>query len=397
MDYKIFWCKLNKYYLNKWLNYFWDKEKKSLIISTCVVTDRAKKKCIKEIVKLVNDYEKIYITWCISIDKWTLIPRDNFFQLYTELEQYSNKIELLSEFPSWEIVYNDKVDEIYTKKFIVIQNGCDNYCTFCMSILKRWSSCTRPMQEIIDEINQYSKNWAKEIVLTWLNIAAYWATDTRNPTESKIFLLLENILKYTDIPRIRLSSLGPEYLDDRFFRVIKDSRIMPHFHLSIQSFSDNVLKLMNRNYDNKLLDDVLIKFRKLERHDNIEVSIWADLIVWFPWETDQDFDLTYESVKKYNINKLHVFPFSSHNYKDTIPAWKFPNQVKQELKKQREKKLIHCGDEVRNQFLKRNLWKNFDVLIEEKKDWKRYWWTPNYIQIWVEWVFFKWEIVNVVY
>lgn len=123
---------------------------------------------------------------------------------------------------------------------------------------------------------------------------------------------MENIIKKTSVPRIRISSLGPEFLDEKFFELMKNLRFLPHFHFSIQSFSDKVLKLMNRNYDAALLDHVLMRIRNLERGDKEFISIGADIITGFPGETAEEFQKTVEGVRKYEITKLHAFPFSAH-------------------------------------------------------------------------------------
>ena len=124
--------------------------------------------------------------------------------------------------------------------------------------------------------------------------------------------MLRAILQRTAIERIRISSLGPEFLDDEFFEIMEDPRIMPHFHFSIQHFNTEVLRLMNRNYDAVRLDDVLTRIRALNRPDAHLISIGADLIVGFPGETPEAFKQMLDAVVKYGITKLHAFPFSPH-------------------------------------------------------------------------------------
>ena len=144
----------------------------------------------------------------------------------------------------------------------MIQNGCDNHCSFCLTVMKRGKHWSRPMEEIIQEIEQVEANGGKEIVLTGVNLAARGCLDTKNPEETKFPELLETILRQTNIPRIRISSIGPEYANERFFEVIQDARIMPYFHYSIQSFSDRVLRLMRRNYDREVLGKILDSRKK---------------------------------------------------------------------------------------------------------------------------------------
>ena len=433
MQYKIFGCKVNKYYLNKRINYLKDNKLDNdnvFLIASCEVTDRAKSKRIKELKDQIKNGKKIYITGCGVLKNGKLIESDSFYDLYPELSFYSDSIVLLGESPNnvekwkygkmekWRLIslnntnipqslLSTNVDnvsmsqwknkELYTKKFIVIQNGCDNFCSFCLTILKRWKSRNISMQEILDEINEFEKWWWKEIVLTWINLASRWCLDTKKPEETQFSSLLKKILSDTKVERIRISSLWPEFLNDDFFSLIENKRFLPHFHISVQSFSDKILKSMNRNYDSKLLDKIIKKFQNLKRDDIDKLSLWADLIVGFPWETDEDFKATIDWVQKYQINKIHAFPFSAHQKWETIPAGKFPFQVPQEIKKDREKKLIQMGNQIRNNFLEKNKWKNFQVLIEEKKDGKRQWRTENYIQVQLDWDFEKGELVELIF
>jgi tRNA A37 methylthiotransferase MiaB len=140
--------------------------------------------------------------------------------------------------------------------------------------MKRGPSRSRPLEDIIAEIQQIEAQGSKEIVLTGVNLMARGASSTRKPEESRFPELLEAILRKTSIPRIRISSIGPEFASDRFFEVVNEKRILPHFHYSIQSFSDHVLQGMRRNYDNHILDKVLQKTRKLTRKDSSQA--WND-------------------------------------------------------------------------------------------------------------------------
>ncbi len=405
MQYKIFGCKVNKFYINKRLWYF-DQNNLSndqnYLIATCVVTDRAKNKWLKDVLKNLSEWKTIYITWCGVFDRWKLIAQDKFYSIYPELKPFQNQISLLSEEPEqwsnetmkqWNNETFKSSNNLYTKKFILIQNGCDNFCTFCLTIMKRWKHRSRPLKEIIDEINDfYSSGW-KEIVLTWINLAARWCDNTNQISQSKFSYLLQEILSQTTIPRIRISSIWPEYLDDEFFDIIKNPRIMPHFHISIQHFADNILKAMNRNYDNAHLTKVLNQFQSLKK--DIPISIGADLIVWFPWETQSDFQQMLDAIPKYNITKVHEFPFSWHNKRESVPAWKLDNQIPHLVKLSRKKQLNLIASQVRSDFVSQNKWLAHSVLIESQKDDKRQWWTDNYIHVQLDWNYFKWDIISV--
>jgi threonylcarbamoyladenosine tRNA methylthiotransferase MtaB len=394
MKYKVFWCKVNKYYTDEWLNSEYLREKNGLFVASCVVTDKAKKKWLKFIkdeVKEIKDNEKIFISWCGAFEKWE--ENKNFFEVYSELKTYENKIEILWESPNqnkkdWnnndkKINLSDKLKNlksIYTKKFIVIQWGCDSFCTFCLTVIKRGKHYYRTKEDIVDEITDFEMKGWKEVVITWVNLCAWWLTTTNDFKESKFDELLSYILEKTEIPRIRISSLWPEFINDKVLKLFENKRIYPHFHFSIQSGSSNVLSAMKRHYDGKYMRDLLTKTLNVKREDWVSISIWADLIVWFPGETENDFLETYELVKNYNITKLHAFPFSNHTLWEHVPASYFKDQIDEKVKKERLDKLLKVWEEVRESFINTQKWKQLEVLIESIK-WDEFkWWSENYIE-----------------
>lgn len=395
MEYSIFGCRLNKYYLNQWLNYFASHSfaEKAFLITTCEVTDRAKQKWIKLAKKKLIDGHHLYLTGCGTLKRWNKIQTEKFYGLYPDLRAFSDHITLLGEHPTneeWGMRNEGWRKNIYTKEFIVIQNWCDNYCSFCLTVLKRGKHSSRSKEEIVEEIQNVEKCWCKEIVLTGVNIAAWWCSNSTKASESTFADLLQYILDNTTIPRISISSLGPEYLNDDFFKVIQNERILPHFHLSIQSFSDWVLQRMRRNYSFKDLVRVLTKFRTLKR--SVPVSLWADIIIGFPWETDEEFRDTVKWIQKFKINKVHSFPFSDHHVWEKIPASALPDQVNQTTKKHREQALKKNADVVANDFLMQNTWLSHKVLVE----WKGSGWTENYIKVYVDSKYKRGEIISII-
>lgn len=396
IEQRIYGCKVNKYYLNKWLSYF---EKNSVdgnnfLVASCVVTDRAKNKWLKEVIHQLENWSKVYITGCGTLDRWRLISEKDFYDVYPELVKFKNKIFLLAETPEKSDYNFSWTKNIYTKKFIVIQNGCDNYCTFCLTVLKRWKSRNRPAEEIIKEIQDFESQWWKEIVITGINLAARWASDTKKINETKFPELLQKILDETNVPRILISSIGPEYINSDLLEILENPRIMPHFHISVQSFSDNVLEKMKRNYSSDDLKKALKWLQNLKRKYWIPISIWADIIVGFPGESDSDFLETCDGVKEF-ITKAHIFPFSAHDRRDWVPAWKLQNQISNEVKKYRKNKLSEIAEETRDLFLKKNIWITHNVLVEWIKNGKVKWWTENYIQVDLDWSFKRGDIIKV--
>lgn len=390
MKYKVFWCKVNKYYTDEWLNSEYLQNKNGTFIASCVVTDQAKRKWIKFLkqeLPTLKDGEKIYISGCWAFENGN--ENTQFFAVYKDLEIYKDKIEVLPEAPpqktntisSLKIKHLKSKINLTTKKFLLIQGGCDSFCTFCLTVIKRWRHFYRSKEDIVDEITEFEMQWWKEVVLTGINLWAWWKDNTNDYKESKLSEILEYILEKTEIPRIRISSLGPEFVDDKTLKIFENKRIYPHFHFSIQSGSSNILKSMRRHYDSNYMRKLLKRTLEIKREDSVDVSIWADLIVWFPWETENDFLETLDLVKNYWITKVHGFPFSAHNFWETVPASFFPNQVPENIKKERIDTLLKVAEEKRSEFIKNQKWKTFEVLVESVKDGILKWWTENYIEV----------------
>lgn len=414
MQFKIFWCKVNKYYTEEWLKSDYLKDKNGIFVASCVVTDNAKRKWIKFVkdeIKNLEEWEFIFISGCGAFKKWE--AQSDFFEIYPELKEFEGKIIILWEKPEelkLEIDKQTKKEEkkisqdsekeldlqknklnklkslpqIYTKKFLLIQGWCNSFCTFCLTVQKRWRHYYRDKDDIVSEITDFEFSGGKEVVLTWVNLSAWGLKDTNDVWQSRFAELLEYILENTTIPRLRISSLWPEFIDDKCLEVFKNKRIYPHFHYSIQSGSTKILKAMRRHYTWEYMRDLLVKTKNLQREDGVEVSIWADLIVGFPWETEEDFKDTYNLVKDWLITKVHAFPFSAHKLGESVPAWKFEEQISDQTKKERMWELEFIADSVRDDFIERNIWKTFEVLIEvvKEEDGKIKWkgWTENYIE-----------------
>lgn len=395
MEYKIFGCKVNKYYTDEWLNSDYLSDKKGIFIASCVVTDNAKRKWIKFIkdtAKEISPEHKMYISGCGAFTDGK--AQTDFFDVYPQLAHLENQIEVLDEIPDSKPKPKLNIEEIkkklknipqiYTKKFLLIQWGCDSFCTFCLTVKKRGRHYSRNLDDIIEDILEYELQGGKEVVLTWVNLTAWWLDSTNDVGKSRFAELLAALLEKTEIPRIRISSLWPEFITDEVLELCKNTRIYPHFHYSVQSGSSNVLKKMSRHYDGDHMRKLLEKTKNLQREDWVEVSIGADLIIWFPGESEEDFQDTFNLVKDWLITKVHAFPFSAHNMWESVPAGKFPDQVDEKIKKERMWEIMNISDQIRDDFIDRNIGKEFQVLIENVsiEDWNTKWkgWTQNYIE-----------------
>ena len=411
------------------------REKSGTFVASCVVTDSAKRKWIrfvkKELEKISGE-QKIYISGCGAFKDGK--AQENFFEIYPELADAKQKIEILDEAPEenkaeislrksedtrkndWEerhtfwnsesISYiRGKIDtskleklkktQIYTKKYVLIQGGCDSFCTFCLTVVKRGRHFYRSAEDIVEEIGEFEKTWGKEVVLTGVNLSAWGLQNTHNienfssdivkngvsgGEKSRFAELLNHILENTSIPRIRISSLWPEFITDEVLKLFENERIYPHFHYSIQSGSSKVLKEMARHYDGIYMKKLLSKTLAIKREDEVDISIWADIIVGFPGENDEDFEETYNLVRDYNITKLHAFPFSAHTMGESVPAGSFKNQIDEKVKKERMEKLLSLGEENRKKFYESQRGKTLRVLIEKVSGNTWSGWTQNYLE-----------------
>lgn len=396
MDYKVFGCKTNKYFAEKWLSHPHLEGKKGYFIASCVVTDRAKAKWVKHAVKTVkklgND-EKLFLSGCGNIRDGIVDPK--FYEIYHELQDFQKKIEILPEDPSDFVMSDDEKKQIvltkirtlknakkqiFTRKYIVVQTWCDNFCTFCLTVQARGRHKFRPIEEILDEIHTFVKNGGKEIVLTGINLGAWGSESSNNFEGSKFVFLVNEILEKTDIERVRISSLGVEFFTDELINLFANPRLIAYAHLSIQSGSTKILKKMNRHYDGEKVRDTLEKLRNLQREDGVIMNIGADLILGFPDETNEDYADTLELVPKFKITQLHAFPFSGHVDHYSVPAGKFDHQVPNHIAQMRTKKILEIGNQEKRKLAEKCSWKQFTILVEKcDQNGKFFGSTENYL------------------
>lgn len=289
-------------------------------MASCVVTDKAKSKWIKFVRKEAESLEsgaKIYLSGCGSIRSGQVDM--GFYDAYPELRDISDKIVLLGEDPGdHESAHQAQHDiaeqgfvpqqanpktahqptaeqtaaisslpsriraikrqfssglKLSTRKYLVIQTGCDNHCTFCLTVQARGSHKSRPMDEILEEIETFVQNGGKEVVLTGTNLGAWGAPKSTDTDASRFVELVRAILEYTSIERLRISSLGVEFLTDEMIALFAETRINAYAHLSVQSASESVLRAMHRNYDRAFLLARTAKLQSVHRKDGVRINI----------------------------------------------------------------------------------------------------------------------------
>ena len=369
--------------------------KNVIAIHTCAVTAEAERQAKQQLHKIVkeNPKAKIILTGCSAQNSWQNFKDEkNIFAIlgnreklipsyYEKLKKLTMKNaphifvgEVLKNPPQMiEVKTQNKLFKFdgKTKAFVQIQQGCNNRCAYCIVPLVRGKNQSFSEQSILNQCKTFIKEGYKEIILTGVDISAY-GSDTK---DKSLFSIVKKILDtFPKLQRLRLSSLDPAKSYDQILGLMKlDKRLMPHFHLSIQSGDDKVLSDMRRRHNS---DDIITLCKKIHKTSK-NIAIGADVIVGFPGETDKEFENTYRLIKKCKITHLHVFPYSIRPY--TLAA-KMPNQIPTEIKRNRATKLRALGEKLKLQFIKKQKGKQTTILIE--KDNQGY--TENYIFVKIE-------------
>jgi threonylcarbamoyladenosine tRNA methylthiotransferase MtaB len=241
-----------------------------------------------------------------------------------------------------------------TRGFIKIQEGCDRRCTYCTIWMSRGKLRSRNPRYIIDEINGLHQNGYLEVVLTGVHIGKY------RYGELGFTDLLEKILRDTDIPRIRLSSMYPTEVDEKLIRILSEPRICPHVHLSIQSGDDDILKSMGREYSVGDLKRIIHSL-----NDSIpNITVGGDIITGFPGETDRRFHSSVDLVGHTGIHHLHVFSFSA---RPGTKAAEMNHMVAPDIIKKRTETLRKLGAQKKTEHLERFINKDLQVLFENRE------------------------------
>lgn len=359
------------------------------IINTCTVTNMADRKSRQMLrrVKQINPNSLLVIVGCYvqvgkeeleKIDEIDLILGNNEKnEIVKYVEEYKEKISIVSDINKQE-EYKEFGDTTYTEKvraFIKVQDGCNNFCSYCIIPYARGRVRSRKIENIISEITDIAKNGIKEVVITGIHIASYG-----RDFKEKISLidLLEEINKIEGIERIRLGSLEPNLITEEFIkRLGKLEKICDQFHMSLQSGCDETLKRMNRKYTTKEFEESIKKLRRVYPNS----LLTADIIVGFPGETDEEFNTTYNFLKKIGFYKIHTFKYSKR--KGTV-AEKMPDQISPELQEERSKKIIELSNEMQRKYNDNYIGKEVKVLFEEKQGKYYRGHTTNYMIIQVE-------------
>lgn len=354
------------------------------VINTCAVTAEAERKSRQMIArcKKYNENAKFFICGCASQkNSGQFLEKDATFVSGVagkkKISEYIDKLakhdrRLLKKRDRTEKLPKDYEDDLFaeqsrTRAYIKIQDGCDNFCSYCIIPYLRGRSRSRAIFSIINEVSKLSKD-IKEVVLTGINV-----TDYKIDGKPSLLSLLTELDTFG--LRLRLSSMEDSLISEEFVEGLSRlDNFCPHFHLSLQSGSDSVLKRMNRHYTTKMFKqsvDLIRKYFPL-------AGITTDIIVGFPNESDEEFRQTYEFAQEVGFSQLHIFPYS--NREGTV-ASKLYRDLPKSIKQKRFEELDKLNSQLKLDFIKKN--KMGSVLIEEQIDGYYVGYTKNYIRCYI--------------
>lgn len=377
-------CKVNSYEVESVANIFvkqgyrffdanLDDSPSVIIINTCAVTETSTQKDRK----MIRHYRSLYPTSILVVmgcytqyqGKFVLenlnadivlgtSNRNKIFDLVKEFESNHYKVLLLennNEIKNYESLFLDSYEK-NTRAYVKIQDGCNNFCTYCLIPYVRGRSRSREPEDVVREIKELIKKGYKEIVLTGIDMSSYGLDLEKKVNFSDLIekILVENPSLY----RLRISSIEESLIDDKFIDLLSNySNFANHLHIPLQSGSKRIVELMNRKYN---LDGFKEKIKRI-REVRPDISLTTDVIVGFPSETESEFMETYNFCKEIKFSKIHVFPYSMRE--GTLAA-KMKEQVPGDVKKARVRKLSNLSDLLQDEYVLNFVNKDIEFLFE---------------------------------
>ena len=394
-------CKVNDYeatYIRENMNKYYEevsfKEKADIcLIFTCCVTNTAEAKSRKFIhdARRRNPNAYICVIGCLSQIKSTS-EVFNDVDLIIGSDKKDKVVDLIYENVKGNLVSKEidkKFEELYiesypnkSRAFLKIQDGCNQFCSYCMIPYSRGRERSGNHNKIIEQAKQLAKT-KKEIVLTGIHTGRY------NDNEFNLYMLLNELCKIDDLKTIRLSSIEITEVSNDIIDLMKNSnKIAHHLHIPVQSCNNNVLKNMHRPY---LIEEYIDRIKYI-RNEIPDISISTDLIVGFPGESDEDFEDVINKLKEINFSFIHVFPYSR---KEGTVADSMQGHIDPKIKKQRVNRVIELEKEITNKFNNSFIGKDVEVLIERNIDGYSYGYSKQYIYCKIKGNYEIGEIINI--
>ncbi|WP_294704467.1 tRNA (N(6)-L-threonylcarbamoyladenosine(37)-C(2))-methylthiotransferase MtaB [uncultured Fusobacterium sp.] len=328
-----------------------------VIVTGCYAQTNSKELLEMEEIDYVvgNRYKKGIVNFIEDIENRTMerLKNDNIFDEY--------------EYTEYEFATLREMSRAYVK----IQDGCNNFCSYCKIPFARGKSRSRKKDNILREIEKLVAEGFKEVILIGINLGAYGEDLEENIDFED---LLEEILQIKGLERVRIGSVYPDKISDRFIEMFKYKNLMPHLHISLQSCDDTVLKMMKRKYGSALIEERLLKLKNSV--ENMEYT--ADIIVGFPGETEEMFQNSYNLIEKIGFSGLHIFQYSD---RENTVASHLENKIDSKTKKERADRLEELKKVMAIREREHYLEKNLKVLIEEKIEDSFYGYSENYLRV----------------
>ena len=358
------------------------------IVNSCTVTSVADRKTRNMLrrAKKINPNGAVIVTGCYAqtnskellemedidyvignTDKSGIVNFIEDIENRTMEKLKNHNIFLDSEYTEYEFATLREMSRAYVK----IQDGCNNFCSYCKIPFARGKSRSRQKDNILKEITKLSQEGFKEIILIGINLGAY-GEDLENGGNFED--LLRDILKIDGIERVRIGSVYPDKISDEFIEMFSNPKLMPHLHISLQSCDDSVLKRMKRKYGSSLIEERLTKLRKAV--PNMEYT--ADVIVGFPGEAQEMFENSYKLIDKIGFSGLHIFQYSD---RENTLASTFQDKIDPKVKKERADELEKLKEIMAERERKKYLDKELRVLVEEEKNGYFYGYSENYLRV----------------
>lgn len=356
------------------------------IINTCTVTNTSDNKSLKMIRQAIRENKNaiVVVTGCMSQIRYKELSeiegidiiigsygKNNIVNYIKEYLYSSKQIIDIKDLNDVDFEHMKLNDFKQTRAFVKIQDGCENFCSYCIIPYSRGKVRSKEPRLVIDEIKKLIISGHKEIVLTGIHTGHYGEEfDNFN-----FFDLLSEIVKLRGLERLRISSIEMNEITEDIIKLFGENKILvDHLHIPLQSGSNSILKAMNRKYNKEQFIDKINCIKKVRP----DISITTDVIVGFPGETEELFSETIDTIKKIKFSKIHVFPYSRRS--GTV-ADELPNQVDERIKKDRVHKLLEVSKKLEIEYMKRFINKKINFIPEVYKDGYLIGHTGNYLLV----------------
>lgn len=336
------------------------------IVNTCTVTNTADSKSRKMIRSIRKKYPNAILVVCgcmiqnknhLDIDADIIIGNQKKTEIVNFIKEYKNEqINVIDDMENAEFENMSLNNFDLTRAYIKIQDGCDNYCAYCIIPYVRGHVRCKKKEIVLNEAKQLIKNGHEELVLTGIHTGNY------HDGNYHFADLLNDLVKLEGLKRLRISSVEITELNDKVLDVIKNSKILVnHMHIPLQSGSNEILKQMNRKYNKEYFINKIKKIKEIKN----DMNITTDVIVGFPGETEELFNETVDTINKIGFTKIHVFPYSD---REGTKASKMNNKVNGTIKKERVKKLLEISKQNEIKYMQNHLEKTITFIPEVYKD-----------------------------